>query len=66
VALLHGNTMKARQYLEPWARHQYAWCNLGLLCLMEGNRAQAEVYLRMAASNGVPQARDALRSLQLR
>jgi hypothetical protein len=66
VALLHGNTLKARQYLEPWARHQYAWCNLGLLCLMEGNRAQAEVYLRMAASNGVPQARDALRSLQLR
>lgn len=66
VALLHGNTMKARQYLEPWASHQYAWCNLGLLCLMEGNRAQAEVYLRMAASNGVPQARDALRSLQLR
>lgn len=66
VALLHGDTLKARQYLEPWARHQYAWCNLGLLCLMEGNRAQAEVYLRMAASNGVPQARDALRSLQLR
>ena len=66
VALLHGNTLKARQYLEPWARHQYAWCNLGLLCFMEGNRAQAEVYLRMAASNGVTQARDALRSLQLR
>jgi len=66
VALLQGNPQKARQYLEPWASHQYAWCNLGLLCLMEGNRQQAEVYLRMAASNGVSQARDALRSLQLR
>ena len=66
VALLQGDTQKARHYLEPWARHQYGWCNLGLLYLMEGNRQQAEVYLRMAASNGVSQARDALRSLQLR
>ncbi len=66
VALLQGNMSKARHYLEGLSRDPRAWCNLGLLCLLEGNRSQAEVYLRMAASNGVPQARQALRSLQLR
>ena len=64
VALLQGDVLKARQYLEPWASDQRAWCNLGLLYLMEGNRQQAEVYLRMAAADGVPSATEALHSLQ--
>ncbi len=66
VALLRGDAARARQYLTPWETDQRAWCNLGLLCLLEGNRDKAEVYLRMAEADGVIPARDALKSLQLR
>lgn len=40
-----------------------AWCNLGLLHLLEDNRDKAEVYLKMADADGVSQAREALRTL---
>jgi len=64
-ALLQGDVQKARQYLEPWANDQRAWCNLGLLYLMEGNRQQAEIYLRMAEADGVPQASEVLRNMRV-
>lgn len=66
VALLQGDAVKARQYLEPWVKDKRSWCNLGLLYLMEGNRQQAEVYLRMANAVGVPQAAQALNSLHVK
>lgn len=64
VALLRGDAAKARRYLMPWDTDHRAWCNLGLLNLLEGNRDKAEVYLRMAEADGVAPARDALKSLQ--
>lgn len=64
VALLRGDAKRARRYLQPWDTDHRAWCNLGLLNLMEGNRDKAEVYLRMAEADGVAPAHDALRSLQ--
>lgn len=64
VALLRGDAVRARRYLHPWDTDHRAWCNLGLLNLLEGNRDKAEVYLRMAAADGVTPARDALKSLQ--
>lgn len=63
VALLQGDAEKARRYLAPWDTDPRAWCNLGLLHLLEGNRDKAEVYLRMAEADGVSQARAALRML---
>ena len=64
MALLRGDAARARRYLQPWDTDHRAWCNLGLLNLLEGNRDKAEVYLRMAAADGVTPARDALKSLQ--
>lgn len=64
VALLKGDAQRARRYLQPWDTDPRAWCNLGLLNLLEGNRDKAEVYLRMAEADGVGSAREALKSLQ--
>lgn len=64
VALLHGDAVRARHYLAPWDTDHRAWCNLGLLYLLEGNRDKAEVYLRMADAEGVVPAHEALKSLQ--
>lgn len=63
VALLQGDAQKARRYLSPWDTDPRAWCNLGLLHLLEDNRDKAEVYLKMADADGVSQAREALRTL---
>ncbi|WP_163223272.1 DUF3868 domain-containing protein [Bacteroides sp. 214] len=63
VALMQRNAPKARGYLEPYAEHPLAYNNMGILYLLEGNSDKAEVYLRMAASAGVDQARRALNAL---
>ena len=41
-----------------------AYNNMGILCLLEGNRDKAEVYLTMAAAAGVEQAVKALEKLK--
>lgn len=64
VALLRGDAAKARRYLSSWDTDRRAWCNLGLLYMLEGNRDKGEVYLHMAASAGVSQARKALAHFQ--
>ena len=64
VALTKGETKKARRYLEPFATLPVAYNNMGILCLQEGNRDKAEVYLTMAAAAGVEQASKALRELR--
>lgn len=63
VALTKGETKKARKYLEPFATLPMAYNNMGILCLQEGNRDKAEVYLTMAAAAGVEQAKKALREI---
>lgn len=39
---------------------------MGILCLLEGNRDKAEVYLTMAAATGVEQAIKALEQLKIK
>ena len=63
VALTKGETAKARRYLERFATLPAAYNNMGVLCLQEGNRDKAEVYLTMAAAAGVQQAKRTLREL---
>ena len=64
VALTKGDTTKARQYIDRYSTLPIAYNNMGILCLLEGNRDKAEVYLTMAAAAGVPQAQEALRKLK--
>lgn len=64
VALTKGETAKARRYLERFATLPMAYNNMGILCLQEGNRDKAEVYLTMAAAAGVKQADKALKELK--
>ena len=64
VALTKGETAKARQYLERFATLPMAYNNMGILCLQEGNRDKAEVYLMMAVAAGVEQAEKALDELK--
>ena len=40
--------------------------NMGILCLLEGNRDKAEVYLTMATAAGVEQAIKALEKLKIK
>ena len=64
VALIKGETAKARRYLERFATLPMAYNNMGILCLQEGNQDKAEVYLTMAAAAGVKQADKALKELK--
>lgn len=64
VALTKGDTGRARQYMERFATLPMAYNNMGILCLLEGNRDKAEVYLTMAAAAGVEQAKKALKELK--
>ena len=66
VALSKKELSKARGYLEPFATLPIAYNNMGILCLLEGNRDKAEVYLTMAAAAGVEQAIKALEQLKIK
>lgn len=65
VALSKKELSKARRYLERFATLPVAYNNMGILCLLEGNRDKAEVYLTMAAAAGVEQAAKALERLRV-
>ena len=64
VALTKRDAAKARKYLERFATLPMAYNNMGILYLLEGNRDKAEVYLQMAAANGVEEAKQALRTME--
>ena len=66
VALSKKELSKARGYLEPFATLPIAYNNMGILCLLEGNRDKAEVYLTMAAAAGVEQAIKELEQLKIK
>ncbi len=66
VALSKKELSKARGYLERFATLPIAYNNMGILCLLEGNRDKAEVYLTMAATTGVEQAVKALGKLKIK
>lgn len=63
VALTKKDAVRARHYLSRFVTLPMAYNNMGILCLLEGNRDKAEVYLQMAAANGVEQAHKALTEL---
>ena len=60
VAVLHRDTLSARKYLEPYATDKEAWCDMGILCLLEGKTESAGLYLMMAADSGSAEAKTAL------
>jgi hypothetical protein len=64
IALAKKDTQRARRYLEQFSANPAAFNNLGVLYMLEGNRDKAEVYLQMAATNGVEEARRALAQLK--
>lgn len=64
VALSKRDAKKARTYLTRYETLPLAYNNMGILYLLEGNRDKAEVYLQMAAANGVKEARQALTYLR--
>jgi tetratricopeptide (TPR) repeat protein len=64
IALAKKDTQRARGYLERFAANPAAFNNLGILYMMEGNSEKAEVYLQMAVTNGVEEARRVLVQLK--
>lgn len=66
VALSKRDTRKARRYLARFATRQEAFNNMGVLCMLEGNREKAELYLEMAVTGGVERAGEVLEELRSR
>lgn len=66
VALSKRDTRKARRYLSRFATRQDAFNNMGVLCMLEGNREKAELYLEMAVAAGVARAGEVLEELRSR
>ena len=66
VALSKRDTRKARRLLSRFSTRSEAFNNMGVLCMLEGNREKAEVYLEMASSAGVAKAGEVLEELRSR
>lgn len=64
VALSKRDTRKARRYLSRFSTRQAAFNNMGVLCMLEGNREKAELYLEMAVAAGVERASEVLGELR--
>lgn len=64
VALSKRDTRKARRYLSHFSTRQTAFNNMGVLCMLEGNREKAELYLEMAVEAGVERAGEVLEELK--
>jgi hypothetical protein len=63
AALIRGNISQARQYLKGWETDPRAYNNVGVMYLIQGDLAKAEVYLKMAQAEGVRQATKVLEYL---
>jgi len=61
---LRGNVTAAERYLSAWRTDPRAYNNLGVMYMLKGDFAKAEVYLQMAQAAGVPQATNALNYLR--
>lgn len=64
VALTKGDVRRAADYLHPWQTDPRAYQNLGVLHLLRGDTAKAEVYLKMAEAQGVKEAVTVLETLK--
>ena len=63
VALMRGDLKLAAQYLKSWQTDSRAYCNLGVLNMLQGDFQKAEVYLQMAEAAGIKEATSALNYL---
>lgn len=66
VALMRGDLQKAAGYLKGLDTDARAYNNYGVLYMLMGEHAKAEVYLRMAEAQGVREAANALAELNKR
>ncbi|MBP1593357.1 MAG: hypothetical protein H6Q12_375 [Bacteroidetes bacterium] len=64
IALLHKDIALAHKYMDHYATTDKALGNMGVLCMLEGNKEKAELYLQMAVAAGSAQARKALAYLK--
>ena len=65
VALMRGNLEHAASLLYGLETDSRAYCNYGVYYMLNGEPEKAEVYLLMAASQGVAEAEAALEALKL-
>ena len=63
VALLRGDVQKAADYLQALQKDCRAYLHIGVMYMLRGDRTRAEVFLRMAETQGVSEAVAALRAL---
>ena len=63
VALIKGDLEWAEHYLTPWQTDTRAYQALGVLHLLKGDKARAEVYLNMAKAQGVKEATEVLNNI---
>ena len=63
VALLRGDVQKAADYLQALQKDCRAYLHIGVMYMLRGDRTRAEVFLRMAETQGIPEAVAALRAL---
>lgn len=63
VALIRGDLQKAADYLQALQKDSRAYLHIGVMYMLRGDRTRAEVYLRMAETQGVAEAAAALRAL---
>ncbi|WP_338117703.1 tetratricopeptide repeat protein, partial [Parabacteroides bouchesdurhonensis] len=65
AVLLVGDTKSAHEYLDRFKDDPRAYNNYGVLCFIEGNRAEAEYYFRKALKSDAPKARENLLRLEV-
>ena len=66
AVLLVGDTKSARMYLDRFKDNPLTYNNYGVLCFIEGNRAEAEYYFRKALAVDAPKARENLLRLEVK
>lgn len=52
AALVRGDLDRAEQLLQPYESDSRAYNNIGVLCLLRGNKERALIYLNLAAASG--------------
>ena len=63
ICLTRGDLEAARKYLDRTNNEPFTWNNRGVLLWMQGRREEALFWLRKAADEGDPQARENLKEI---
>lgn len=62
AALVRGDLSRAKSLLAPYEGDSRAYNNIGVLCLLQGQRERAGIFLNLAAAAGSAKARQLLNS----